>query len=171
LNSSASLVPAQASEQQVLAAFERALGSPRLSNSEYVQGWVRRVRCGGVAKDHRVQLAVQDKFYRDFIDEHFRGDIVSAMEAELGTPVEIEWVIDESMKALAPVAPPPPPPVVHAEKCRLDERYVFETFVSAPSNQLAYAGAQAVADNPGTAFNPLSSTAAPGWARPTCCTP
>ncbi|MBI5547046.1 MAG: chromosomal replication initiator protein DnaA, partial [Deltaproteobacteria bacterium] len=38
---------------------------------------------------------------------------------------------------------------------RMDERFTFDTFVSAPSNQLAYAGAQAVADNPGTAFNPL----------------
>jgi chromosomal replication initiator protein len=158
VNSSAPLASAPVTEQQVIAAFERALSSPRLSSSDYVQGWVRRVRCHGLSPDRRVRLAVQDKFYRDFIDEHFRADIACAMEAELGSPIEIEWFVDETLKPQAALAPPPPPPALArppSEKCRLDERFVFETFVSAPSNQLAYAGAQAVADNPGTAFNPL----------------
>ncbi len=153
----ASTSAAPVSEPQVVAAFSRAMTSPRLTGSEYVQGWVKRIRCQGLGADGRVRLAVQDKFYRDFIDDHFREDLCLAMEAELSSPVAIEWVIDEGLKEAAPTVPPPPPPPVKAasEKRRLDERFVFETFVSAPSNQLAYAGARAVADQPGTAFNPL----------------
>jgi len=145
----------------VLAAFGRALASPRLSGSAYVQGWIARVRCQGLSPEGRVQLAVQDKFYRDFIDDHFRDDLVCSLEVELGGPVDIEWVVDASIKLESPIVLPPPLPVptpqraAAPERCRLDEKFSFDTFVSAPSNQLAYAGAQAVADNPGTAFNPL----------------
>ena len=37
----------------------------------------------------------------------------------------------------------------------MNERYTFSTFVTGPSNQLAAAAAQTVAENPGTAYNPL----------------
>ncbi|MBI5546243.1 MAG: hypothetical protein HY901_20320, partial [Deltaproteobacteria bacterium] len=104
---SASVAPAPFSEQQVVAAFQRAVSSPRLSSSDYVQGWVKRITCHGISPEQRVRLAVQDKFYRDFIDDHFRSDLVSAMEVELGAPLDIEWVIDEGLKATAGSPPPP----------------------------------------------------------------
>ncbi len=155
---------ASADPGRVVAAFSRAVASPRLSGSDYVRGLIGRVHCRGLASDGRVQLAVSDKFYRDFIDDHFRDDLVLALEAELGNPVAIEWLVDDSLKPQPPASPdaavaaPPPAPVRTVqppERARLDERFVFDTFVSAPSNQLAYAGSRAVADNPGTAFNPL----------------
>lgn len=152
---SVSAASAALSEPQVLAAFDRALASPRLSASDYVHGWVRRVRCAGLSPDRRVLLAVQDKFYRDFIDDHFRDDIQLALEAELGSRVEIAWVIDGALKVPSAPSLPPPPTRSTAEPHPLDERFLFDTFVCAPSNQLAYAGARAVADKPGTAFNPL----------------
>jgi len=157
---SASAIAFPMTEAEAAAAFERAIASPRLSGSDYVQGWLRRVRFSGLASDGRLQLAVQDKFYRDFIDDHFRSDILCCLEAELKAPVDIEWVVDETLKeqGIEEVgAPPPQPPAVRNPQAthRLDERFVFDTFVSAPSNQLAHAGARAVADNPGTAFNPL----------------
>jgi chromosomal replication initiator protein len=92
--------------------------------------------------------------------------LVCSLEAELSTPVEIEWVIDTNLKTHPPpivittptlASPPLAASVVKVspESTRIDERFVFDNFVSAPSNQLACAGAQAVADNPGKAFNPL----------------
>jgi chromosomal replication initiator protein len=138
-----------------MAAFDRAVASPRLSASDYVKGWVTRIRCAGLSPERRVLLAVQDKFYRDFIDDHFRADLLAAIEAELGSPIEIEWTIDDALKVQPTPPLPPPPSPSQSELHPLDERFLFDTFVSAPSNQLAYAGARAVADNPGTAFNPL----------------
>lgn len=160
---STSAFPAVVSQDpgRVVAAFSRALCSPRLSG-DYVRGWVGRVQCRGLSGTGNVQLAVSDKFLRDFIDDHFRLDLVTALEAELGGPVAIEWLVDDALKpeqlsvtAVAAVPPAPVKAVPTAERARLDEKFVFDTFVSAPSNQLAYAGARAVADNPGTAFNPL----------------
>lgn len=162
--SSASPVLSHPAPDSVRLAFDRALASPRLSGSAYVQSWVRRIRFHDVSAEGRVQLAAPDKFYRDFIDDHFRADLVLALEVELGVPVDLEWVVDEALKSLPPAAlpapvaaTPAPAPAERAapERCRLDEKFVFDTFVCAPSNQLAYAGARAVADQPGTAFNPL----------------
>ena len=41
------------------------------------------------------------------------------------------------------------------KKANLDARYTFDTFIVGPSNQMAYASAVAVAENPGVAYNPL----------------
>ena len=51
------------------------------------------------------------------------------------------------------------PPAVHVApdflKPILNPRYRFETFVVGNSNQLAYAGAKSIAENPSASFNPL----------------
>jgi chromosomal replication initiator protein len=41
------------------------------------------------------------------------------------------------------------------EKANLNEKYSFENFAVSSSNQVAFAAAQAVAENPGHAYNPL----------------
>ncbi len=42
-----------------------------------------------------------------------------------------------------------------AKAPQMNERYLFDDFVTGPSNQLASAAAKSVADNPGNAYNPL----------------
>lgn len=60
-----------------------------------------------------------------------------------------------SVPVAAPPASPPSftlePPVPH----RLNPKYTFQTFVEGSSNQLAYAAALSVADNPARSYNPL----------------
>jgi chromosomal replication initiator protein len=43
----------------------------------------------------------------------------------------------------------------HSYRQGLNERYTFETFVVGSGNELAYAACQAIAQNPGTKYNPL----------------
>jgi chromosomal replication initiator protein len=52
------------------------------------------------------------------------------------------------------VAPDAPPKLLDGS-VHLDPRYTFESFILGPSNQIAYAAARAVADNPSRGTNPL----------------
>ena len=47
------------------------------------------------------------------------------------------------------------PSVAHTYRQGLNEKYIFETFVVGGGNELAFAACQAVADHPGTKYNPL----------------
>ena len=46
-------------------------------------------------------------------------------------------------------------PASSLQSLKLNPQYTFDTFVAGPNNSLAYAAAQAVADNPGKLYNPL----------------
>lgn len=45
--------------------------------------------------------------------------------------------------------------LTHAYRQGLNEKYTFETFIVGSGNELAYAACQAIAQNPGTKYNPL----------------
>ena len=47
------------------------------------------------------------------------------------------------------------PSVTHSYRQGLNERYTFDTFVVGSGNELGYAACQAIAQNPGTKYNPL----------------
>ena len=77
----------------------------------------------------------------------------------------------------APAPTPPPRERQHDDElmgslaANLNPRYKFDTFVAGPSNQLAFAASRAAAAATRPSTTRCSSAAAPGWARPTCCTP
>lgn len=64
---------------------------------------------------------------------------------------------DEKDKYIAETKPESikPEPVLPAERPQFNEKYTFNNFVVGKSNQFCYAAAHAVAENPGTKFNPL----------------
>jgi chromosomal replication initiator protein len=47
------------------------------------------------------------------------------------------------------------PSVTHSYRQGLNERYTFDNFIVGSGNELAYAACQAIAQNPGTKYNPL----------------
>ena len=59
----------------------------------------------------------------------------------------------------------------NADQMVLSPDYSFQNFVTGPNNQLAYAASVAVANQPGTAYNPISSMAGSAWGKPTCSKP
>ena len=97
----------------------------------------------------KVTLAVRNDFICTIVRDRYTPLLKEALAAVLGFEVEVELVVPAAEKADAPVpAEPEPEP---------DGRYdfTFENFIKGPSNQFAYAAAQAVASNPSGAYNPL----------------
>jgi chromosomal replication initiator protein len=138
--------------------WTKVLDAIRQEGKSYALTWLERLRPADVRVDGDVLalvLAVQDRFFRDWVDDHYRG----LLEETLGR------LGDGVTRVLFEVRAPPPPSAAlqpaHAANPpgprpnRLNERFTFDTYVVADSNQLPAAAAAAVADNPGRYYNPL----------------
>lgn len=133
---------------------------PKLSK-HVVQTWLHPIRCLDFTEG-TVTLEVRDQFARDWLTDHYLDFIRNGLKDQAGQAVAIDWIIN-------PKQPPPqleneptpaeePAPVVHNRQARrpqFNSRYVFDAFVSGPSNQFAFAACQAVAENPASSYNPL----------------
>ena len=97
-----------------------------------------------------VTLLVRNDFIRGILEDRYTGLMKASFKAALGFDVEVKFTI-----------PQPDPEEEEAREDR-EERlpvgqyaFTFENFIRGPSNQFAFAAAQAVAANPSGAYNPL----------------
>ncbi len=135
--------------------WARTLESLRTDGKSYALTWLERMKAIGF-RDHALVLSVPDRFFRDWVDDHYRELLEQALTRQTGAPAKVEYEVVEgsglgehpSSEHIVPIADSPRPN-------RLNERFTFSTYVVADSNQLPAAAAAAVAENPGRAYNPL----------------
>ena len=152
-------------ETSVAAHWERFLDTIQPVLSVHVfETWLRPIRCQGLINGV-VTLEVRDQFSQDWLSDHYLDFIRDGLSKQIGESVAIEWSINPELKTKE--APEPIPisektPTVSdsiesdgGSRKQLNKRYVFGTFVAGPSNEFGYAACQAVAENPGKAYNPL----------------
>ena len=111
----------------------------------------------------KVVLAVRNDFICTIVRDRYTPLLKEALAAVLGFDVEVELVVP----AAAPEKPAPEPEKpapVSAPSGKYD--FTFENFIKGPSNQFAYAAAQAVASNPSGAYNPLFIYGQSGLGKP-----
>jgi chromosomal replication initiator protein len=126
----------------------------RQDKRDYALSWIGRMQPLEVREDTLV-LAVPDRFYRDWMDNHYRKLMEATLARVTEQPSRLAF---EVVAGMAPVPTLQPAPAVKSDgrrPPRLNARFTFQNFVVADSNQLAAAAAQAVADSPGRAYNPL----------------
>lgn len=146
--------------------WERALLQLRQRiSAESYEHWLAPLECLGVEDDTLV-LRVPNRFYADWLTNHYFGLIVEALRAEQpadATPLTVRWEIRERTQERPSTGRPSPTPAPAAPKRTptlsappdLNPKYQFDHFVMGPSNQLAYAASVAVGSQPGHRYNPL----------------
>jgi chromosomal replication initiator protein len=131
---------------------------------------IKPMRVLGLSTDE-ITLTVQNQFAKDWAENRFKGTISAALSETLGAPISIRFVIDDAAEPAearilqaegvpdsvsgAAGASAPTRPHDDFRQTGLNPRYTFEQFVVGATNRFAHAAAQAVADAPARAYNPL----------------
>ncbi len=107
---------------------------------------------------NRLLVEVPSRFFHEWLDQHYRSLLLSALRDTLGPDATLLYQIQDVEKQPAPAfaRPSSPPPNGLDSETQLSLRYTFDNFVEGNNNQFARAAAFAVAQSPGrTSFNPL----------------
>lgn len=109
-------------------------------------------------KDQTAVLEIPNRFFKEWIEDYYPHIINEALEAAVGHPVAVKFKIAEKVDAEIKKMDAR----LEGRKQRLaikgiylNPKYTFETFIIGPSNQFAHAAAMAIADTPGTSYNPF----------------
>jgi len=102
-------------------------------------------------------------FVTAWLSTKLRPLITKTLSSIVGQPLEVSFQLlgsdpaktptSEALCAAQPAPPAAPTPIL--PRPRLNPAYVFERFVVGHENRLAHAACLAVADQPGTVYNPL----------------
>ena len=114
--------------------------------------------------DGVLTLRAPSQFHLQWVQDRFLPAIQESGDAVFGTGVGIaletrrrdpQHVDDTSVQRLPEIPPTPAPVPVQDRISRLIAKYTFDNFVVGPSNRFAHAAAMAVAEQPGSHYNPL----------------
>jgi chromosomal replication initiator protein len=139
--------------------WEAALGQLQMDMPRATfDTWVRDARLLAY-EDGTFVIGVQNAYARDWLQNRLLANVKRVLTGITGQTVEARFVVwqeeidEEEEPARLPLVKPRPEEVGNA--ARLNPRYTFESFVIGSGNRLACAAAQAVAENPARAYNPL----------------
>jgi chromosomal replication initiator protein len=124
-------------------------------------------------KDEVVTIGVPNIFVKNQLERKFNDLIIALLEKNGAKPARVEYKIhtgimpkektsDEILENASSSSPPTSvksrsslSKSSHSYRQGLNERYTFDNFVVGAGNELAHAACQAIAQNPGTKYNPL----------------
>lgn len=127
--------------------------------------WLRPLQCE--IEESTLVLLAPNRFVIDWVKKHFyerikelvgqlSSDVIKLVSIEIGSKMIKPIVVDEQSAKSAPsVKPSPKKSADHYKNTYLNKKFVFDSFVVGNSNQLAQSAAEAVAERPGDAYNPL----------------
>jgi len=143
----------------------------RLPTSQAFDTWFQPVRAR-VVSDAALELEVPSLFFIEWIQQHYFEPLAESAFSVLGRAPAIRFTVAPDLIVLpsthplaernpaaarvAPLLRPAPSSAVSpADGSGLIARYTFATFVVGGSNQMSYASAMGVAEQPGQMYNPL----------------
>jgi len=140
--------------------WTRALDTIRTETEQQsFKTWFEPTRALEVS-DEGLKLEVPNRFFADWLEEHYAPLIARALEQAAGRGLKATFQIShrrpdeyEPVSTRRPQAPQPQ--ALAPSETQLNPRYTFESFVVGGNNRFAQAASMAVAEAPGTTYNPL----------------
>jgi len=163
--------------------WEKALAALKENTSQQTyQTWLEPIRVIEINEASAV-FGVPNKFFKNWVEEHYADAITGALENICGRRVSLEFAIAPSKEAPkesggagkqargeaagdgsgAAAAEEPKKHIfpflfkkpASGEESKLNAKYTFDSFVVGPSNRFSHAAALAVSESPAKAYNPL----------------
>jgi len=115
--------------------------------------WIRPVRAA--VEGRTMILSVPSRFFLDNLRDHHEKAIRKKVQQHFGEDVLIEFGVNPDLAVEQP-QPGKTGEVTTGQVDRfIDHRFTFANFVVGPSNEFCHAACRAVADLPGSIYNPL----------------
>lgn len=112
--------------------------------------WINPLQCK--ISDEHVKLFAPNRFVLDWVKSNYQEIVYKAVSQIIGSEVEISYTIG----SIDTIKPEKPKPQKKSEKNNfLKQQYNFDAFIVGPNNEMAYAAAMQVSENPGDVYNPL----------------
>jgi chromosomal replication initiator protein len=130
----------------------------RISRQSF-EAWFRPLTLGTV-ENHRINVMLPNRFFKEWFEEHYLGLLRSALEDLMFTKVQVNLLLPEKETVSQGTAREEPterraPRRARDGAAQLNPKYTFDTFVVGSSNQFANAASLAVAEQLSKAYNPL----------------
>jgi chromosomal replication initiator protein len=125
--------------------------------------WIKPIKIVAM-EDQRVQLAVPNKFFKDWLLDNYSSTIKQSLKAAAGLDVDIDFVLIKNQEN---ISEPAATRATHTKNVStaataksknfsfLNDNYNFDRFVVGSCNQFAHAASIAVAKQPAKNYNPL----------------
>jgi chromosomal replication initiator protein len=128
--------------------------------SQQYDTWIKPLR--GERVGNQLVLLAPNHHVLRYVRTNLLSRIESRAERVAGATLSVDLVLDEKpaeteivVPETVAVAAPQPATERPREEHRLNSTFTFQNFVNGKANQIARAAAIQVAENPGTAYNPL----------------
>ncbi len=125
---------------------------PEISPANF-KAYFLKILLKSVAND-KITLSAPSAFIVGTLNKNYKDQVEDIFEKLLGKRVAVEFTVKEFEEIIQTQEEDLFQPV-RTQQTSLNPRYTLENFVVGPSNNVAYAAAEAVVQNPGTSYNPL----------------
>jgi len=115
--------------------------------------WIRPIHAS--VEDQKLILSVPSRFFLDNLKDHHEQAIRQLVQENFGDNITVGFRTDPSLSPEPDATPEKTHPASAQVDGFIDPRFTFANFVVGPSNEFCHAACRAVADDPGTVYNPL----------------
>jgi chromosomal replication initiator protein len=153
-------------EMDAVQAWQSALGQLQMEMPKAsFDTWVRDTQINSY-ENGLFTIAVRNAYARDWLESRLSSTVTRLLMGIMNRSVDVSFVVQstesaESVTEGAAISSgeaslgKEDAPATRQKNSSLNPRYTFENFIVGPNNRLAHAAAQAVAENPAKAYNPL----------------